>query len=216
MADFIKGEDLIVYVWTGAAYLPIGCLTSNSINIAKTIVEQSTKCDPGLVIRASGTKSYEIPFEAVYIDTTSATGDATKVSHDALLPLFDTDEDIDTFYMLIMGQVAHKVSLSPDVNIILDTIQSGSSFGVASLVPGTNASSTAVCQEPCEVITLSSKKMTQLFEKHNELGYKVMLRLALHYKKILDNRTNMIMKTLDTNPELRHKIDDIESLTPIF
>ena len=130
--------------------------------------------------------------------------------------LFDTDEDIDTFYMLIMGQVAHKVSLSPDVNIILDTIQSGSSFGVASLVPGTNASSTAVCQEPCEVITLSSKKMTQLFEKHNELGYKVMLRLALHYKKILDNRTNMIMKTLDTNPELRHKIDDIESLTPIF
>ena len=130
--------------------------------------------------------------------------------------LFDTNEDIDTFYMLIMGQVAHKVPLSPDVNIILDTIQSGSTFGIASLVPGTNASSTAVCQEPCEVITLSSKKMTQLFEKHHELGYQVMLRLAQHYKIKLDNRTNMIMKTLDNNPEFKHKIDDIESLTPIF
>ena len=130
--------------------------------------------------------------------------------------LFDANEDIDTFYMLIMGQVAHKVALSPDVNIIIDTIQSGSSFGVASLVPGTNASSTAVCQEPCEVITLSSKKMIQLFEKHHDLGYQVMLRLARHYKQILDNRTSMIMNTLDNNPEFKHKIADIESLTPIF
>lgn len=130
--------------------------------------------------------------------------------------LFDTDEDIDTFYMLVMGQVAHKVALSEDVNIILDTIQSGSSFGVASLVPGTNASSTAVCQEPCEVITLSSKKMTQLFKKHHELGYQVMLRLARYYKRILDNRTSMIMKTLENNPEFKNKIDDIETLTPIF
>lgn len=130
--------------------------------------------------------------------------------------LFNTDEDIDTFYMLIMGQVALKVALSPDVDIILDTIQSGASFGVASLVPGTNAASTAVCQEPCEVIKLSSKKMTELFKKHDELGYQVMLRLARHYKKIMDNRTHMIMKTLDDNPEFKHKIADIETLTPIF
>ena len=94
MPTFIKGEDLILYIWDSANYLPIGCLTSNSINIAKAIVEQSTKCDPGLVIRASGTKSYEIPFEAVYIDTTSSVaGDDTKLSHDALLPLFDTDDE---------------------------------------------------------------------------------------------------------------------------
>ncbi len=130
--------------------------------------------------------------------------------------LFETNEDIDTFYMLIMGQVALKVELSSDVNIILDTIQSGSSFGVASLVPGINTSSKAVCQEPCEVITLSSKKMIELFEKYDELGYQVMHRLALHYKKIMDNRTNMIMKTLDFNPQLKDKIVDIETLTAVF
>ncbi len=130
--------------------------------------------------------------------------------------LFETNEDIGIFYMLIMGQVALKIALSDDVNVILDTMQSGSSFGVASLVPGTNASSQAVCQEPCEVITLSSKKMTELFEKHNELGYRMMRRLANHYKNKMDNRTNMIQKTLDKTPELKHKIADIETLTPIF
>jgi predicted secreted protein len=96
MSTFIKGEDLILSVWTGAAYLPIACLTSNSINIAKSIIETSTKCDPGVVVRASGTKSYEIPFEGIFIDTTSSVaGDLTKVSHDSLLALFDTDDEQD-------------------------------------------------------------------------------------------------------------------------
>ncbi len=130
--------------------------------------------------------------------------------------LFETDEDIETFYMLIMGQVALRVSISEDVNVILDSLQSGASFGVASLVPGTNADSTAICQEPCEIITLSSKTMTQLFSENNDLGYQVMLRLALRYKRIMENRAHMIMKTLDNNPEFKHKIADIETLTPIF
>ncbi|MCK5099221.1 MAG: cyclic nucleotide-binding domain-containing protein [Desulfobacteraceae bacterium] len=130
--------------------------------------------------------------------------------------LFEPNEDIDTFYMLVMGQVALKVALSDDVHVILDSLQSGASFGVASLVPGTNPSSTAVCQEPCEVITLNSKKMTLLFEENPELGYQVMRRLAIRYKKKMNLRTNMIMKTLELNPELKTKIDDIETLTPIF
>jgi CRP-like cAMP-binding protein len=130
--------------------------------------------------------------------------------------LFRTDEDIKIFYMLIMGQVARSVALSGDVNIILDSLQSGSTFGVASLVPGTNASSTAICQEPCEIITLSSEKMTELFKENDDLGYQVMLRLALRYKRIMENRATMIMKTLDNNPGFKHKIADIETLTPIF
>ena len=97
-STFIAGEDIILYVWISPAYLPIACLTSNSFNRAKTIIETTTKCDPGVVIRASGTRSYEIPFEGIYIDTTSATGDDTKASHDALMALFDTD-DLQTWRM---------------------------------------------------------------------------------------------------------------------
>jgi len=91
-STFIKGEDLILYVWVTDEYLPIACLTSNSINKAKSIIETTTKCDPGVVVRASGSRSYEIPFEGIYIDT-GASGDTTKASHDSLLALFDTDDE---------------------------------------------------------------------------------------------------------------------------
>ncbi len=95
-STFIKGEALILSVWVTDAYLPIGCLTSNSINRVKTIIETTTKCDPGVTIRASGTRSYEIPFEALYIDTTSAVeGDSSKVSHDSLMGIFETDDEQD-------------------------------------------------------------------------------------------------------------------------
>lgn len=95
MADFIKGEDLILYVWDTTAYKPIACLTSNSINRAKSIIETTTKCDKGVVIRASGSKSYDIPFEGIYIDTTSVGAETTKASHDTLMGLFDTDAEQD-------------------------------------------------------------------------------------------------------------------------
>lgn len=94
MADFIKGEGLILYVWD-SAWKPIACLTSNSINRVKSIIETTTKCDPGVVIRGSGSKSYEIPFEGIYIDTTSVGAEVTKASHDTLMGLFDTDAEQD-------------------------------------------------------------------------------------------------------------------------
>ena len=98
-STFIKGEDLILYVWVTDEYLPIACLTSNSLNKVKSIIETTTKCDPGVVVRGSGTRSYELPFEGIYIDTTSSVaGDATKASHDALIALFDTD-DLQTWRM---------------------------------------------------------------------------------------------------------------------
>ena len=85
---FIKGEGLILYIYD-TTWKPIGCLTSNSLSRTKSIIEAVTKCDPGETIRQGGTKSYEISFDANYIDTTSATGDATKLSHDALMAIFD-------------------------------------------------------------------------------------------------------------------------------
>lgn len=130
--------------------------------------------------------------------------------------LYRADEDIHTFYMLLMGQVALKIKLSDDVAMIIDTVQSGATFGLSALVADTRASSTAVCQEPCEVITLHGERMLELFQENNELGYHFMMRLARHYKQIMEERTHMIMKTLDKYPEYKHKVEDLENLTPIF
>jgi hypothetical protein len=89
MADFIKGEGLILYIYE-TTWKPIACLTSNSITRTKSVIETQTKCDPGVIIRGQGTKSYEVPFEGIYINTTDAVGgDLTKLSHDALMPIFD-------------------------------------------------------------------------------------------------------------------------------
>jgi len=89
MQDYIKGEGLVLYVWDDTIYRPIACLTSNSISRSKSIIEAITKCSPGVVERGGGTTSYEIPFEGVYIDTTSAGAEITKASHDYLMEVFD-------------------------------------------------------------------------------------------------------------------------------
>ncbi|NOX32963.1 MAG: cyclic nucleotide-binding domain-containing protein [Deltaproteobacteria bacterium] len=130
--------------------------------------------------------------------------------------LITMDEKVDTFYMLVMGQVAVKKELTPQIDVILDYIQSGSSFGTSALIKGSKASYTAVCQEPCEVITLSGENMIQLFEQNHELAYHMMLGVSRQYKRKMDVRARMIMKTLDENPGLKDEINDIEDLTLVI
>ncbi len=130
--------------------------------------------------------------------------------------LFGVGDKIDTYYMLIMGQVALTVALNPDVDVILDNLQSGRSFGSSALFNGSQAYYTAVCQEPCEIITLYGPQMIDLFETNQELAYHMMAGVAGQYKKTMDTRAQMIIQTLDKNPELKSTIDDIENLTPTY
>lgn len=80
MSTFIKGDAVILSIWDGSAYEPIGCLTSNSLSFTRNVIEAQTKCDPGIIKRAAGSTSSEVPFEAIYIKTDSA-----KTDFDAML-----------------------------------------------------------------------------------------------------------------------------------
>ena len=95
MADFIKGDSLILYVWDSSAYRPIACLTSNSIAQTRNIIESNTKCDPGVIKKTAGSLSNEISLEGQYIDTTSVGGDTAKASHDYLKSLMDSGSEND-------------------------------------------------------------------------------------------------------------------------
>jgi CRP-like cAMP-binding protein len=117
--------------------------------------------------------------------------------------------------MVLMGHVTLKIDMSEEFDIILATIKSGYCFGVSSLVYGAKASSTAICQEPCELITLPVDKLTHLFQEDPALGYQFMYRLAIVFQKIMDNRSQMIMKTLDLHPELSNTLENVEYLSPI-
>lgn len=94
MADFIKGETMILFIWDGTAYRPVACLTSNSISSAREVIETQTKCAPGQVVKSAGSFSYSIALEGNYIDTTSTGGDTDKASHDYLLGLQMTGDNI--------------------------------------------------------------------------------------------------------------------------
>lgn len=120
--------------------------------------------------------------------------------------LMTVNEKNDTFYMLIMGQVSMKKEITPDIDVILDYIQSGSSFGTSALIKGSRAFYTAICQEPCEAITLSGERMLQLFEKNHELAYYIMLDVSKKYKRYMDKRSQMITKTLIEDLDMK---DDV-------
>jgi CRP-like cAMP-binding protein len=111
---------------------------------------------------------------------------------------------------------ALTVALSPDMDVILENIQSGRTFGSSALISRGPASYTAVCQEPCEAITLSGSRMQALFEKNRELGFHMMAGVARQYKQTMDNRARMIIKTLALHPEMKASIHDIEKLTPAY
>jgi len=130
--------------------------------------------------------------------------------------LFRAGEKVDTFYMVMMGQVSLTVALNKDIDVILENIQSGRTFGSSALISGGPAAYTAVCQEPCEIITLPGVRMQQLFEENHELGFHMMAGVARQYKLTMDIRARMIMKTLALHPEMKASIHDIEKLTPAY
>lgn len=94
MANPIKGENNILYIYDGTAYMPIACLTSNSISNAVSVIESQTKCFPGEIKKQPGSISPAIDFEGEFIDTTSVGGDTAKASFDTLLGVQNAREVI--------------------------------------------------------------------------------------------------------------------------
>ena len=130
--------------------------------------------------------------------------------------LFSQGESIEIFYMIVMGQVELKVPLLEDIDVILDILQAGRSLGSSALFKGVRSSYTAICQEPCEIITLNGKELQRLFVDNKELAYYLMAGVAGQYKRTMNRRARMILKTLEEHPEFRHRVRDIDELTPVF
>lgn len=87
MANPIKGENNILYIYDTDAYKPVACLTSNNLASTVSILESQTKCDPGVTTKTPGAFSYSVGFEGQFIDTTTVGGDTTKASWDFLFDL---------------------------------------------------------------------------------------------------------------------------------
>ncbi len=120
--------------------------------------------------------------------------------------LFSQGENIDIFYMIVMGQVELKAPLDEDIDVIFDILQAGRSLGSSAMFSDAKASYTAICQEPCEIITLNGKELQDLFNDNKEIAYYLMAGVAGQYKRTMDRRIRTILKTLEKHPELQHRV----------
>ena len=120
--------------------------------------------------------------------------------------LFSQGENIDIFYMIVMGQVELKIPLNKDIDVIFDILQAGRSLGSSAMFSDARASYTAICQEPCEIITLDGKKLQNLFKDNKEIAYYFMAGVAGQYKRTMDRRIHTILKTLQRHPELQDRV----------
>lgn len=67
MPTLVKGDTVLFSIWDGVdSYDPVICLTSNSLNETKNIIESQTKCDAGKIKKTPGSYTYEISIEGEY------------------------------------------------------------------------------------------------------------------------------------------------------
>lgn len=116
---------------------------------------------------------------------------------------FNEDEYPQYLYMLLTGKVLLEVEASANVNVTLGAIKPGFSFGLTALLPGEKSSVTAICVEPCELISVHGPELLNILNSDFELGFHVMSKVVAIYKSRVDRRTNQFLKALENHPELQ-------------
>jgi CRP-like cAMP-binding protein len=126
--------------------------------------------------------------------------------YSANMPLFDSGENLKHFYMVYTGQVSLSIDLVPDVSITLGTVGQGHACGVSAFIPESRSSSKAVCDEPSELIVLSTDEVFALFDEDWDLAYQLTSRIVRLFKAIMDHRTSIFLKSLRDNPQVQQSL----------
>lgn len=82
--EFYNGNDRILYIKQNGVWLPIGCLTGNSISESSEMLQTTTRDNDGWATSRPMMQNYSISFEGLQINTTVAGGTFTVASYDKL------------------------------------------------------------------------------------------------------------------------------------
>jgi hypothetical protein len=85
--NYIKGEDRILYFKINGDWLPVGCLTENSIDETSEFLDTTTRDNQGWNTSRPINQSYNISFAGLQIITTMAGGNFNIASLDKLRQL---------------------------------------------------------------------------------------------------------------------------------
>jgi len=117
--------------------------------------------------------------------------------------IFRQGDQADFFYMLKAGKLLLEVDISENISVSLGAVKAGFCFGWSALLPGSTYTSTAICAEPCEVMSVPGKKFLDQMENDHSLGYRVMQIIASILKSRLERRTEQFLKVISNHPDLQ-------------
>ena len=94
-------------------------------------------------------------------------------------------EEAENLFILMKGRMIVKRHLSQSwlhaegiTDAVVDTVREGEVFGWSAVVQPTIRTASVWCAEDCEVIAMSGKEFVAIMDKHPEVGYVFMKRLA--------------------------------------
>ena len=82
--EYYSGSDRILYIKQYGAWLPIGCLTSNSLSESSEMLPTTTRDNNGWSTSRPVAQNYTISFDGLQLNTTVAGGVFTASSYDRL------------------------------------------------------------------------------------------------------------------------------------
>ena len=93
--DYYNGNDRILYIKQLGAWLPIGCLTSNSLSESAEMMNTTTRDNNGWYTGRPTTQNYVINFDGLQINTVVSGGNFGAASYDRLKLLKRSSTQLD-------------------------------------------------------------------------------------------------------------------------
>lgn len=85
--EFTNGNDRILYIKQGLNWLPVGCLTDNSMDESSEFIDTTTRDNQGWTTSRPVMQSYNLSFSGLQLNTTVAGGNFAVASYDKLKQL---------------------------------------------------------------------------------------------------------------------------------
>jgi predicted secreted protein len=87
--NHVNGQDRILYLKIDGNYMPVGCLTGNTLDKNSEMLETTTRDNKGWKTSRPAMKDYSISFNGIQVNSTMAGGVFTVASYDKLNKLFN-------------------------------------------------------------------------------------------------------------------------------
>jgi predicted secreted protein len=82
--NYVNGEDRILFIKTNGVYLPVGCLTGNTLDESAEMLDTTTRDSGGWATGLPVLQSYSISFSGLQVNSTLVGGNFNVASYDKL------------------------------------------------------------------------------------------------------------------------------------